>query len=208
MKNLGKCAIMAIAVALAIVSTADAAKKVTKAEKVERNYINIKSPSQFDTQIKMKKHTVVLFFDRSDKGGERAYDRAKKAYDAAADVELYKDQKDLQFLKVNTAYGDGDNHKIFDEYRVLNDGSIARKPVIFLFNNGKMIDNQLSGNVTEKRVRRFVESYFKDLRKAEEKPAPAKSSSYAKATADRASDKKKPAKTKMMKRQKSSLYGG
>lgn len=172
MKMIRNYCIGAAALSLVMVSTLEAAK-------VNRNYINIKSVDQFNKQIKQKKHTVVLFFDRSDKGGERAYNKAKKAYDAAADVELYKDQKDLQFLKVNTAYGD--NHIIFDDYRIINDedNTIARTPVIFLFVNGKVINNLLSGNITEKRVRNFVEGYFKDLRKKSEKtpakkPAPKK----------------------------------
>jgi hypothetical protein len=48
-----------------------------------------------------------------------------------------------------------------------------------------MIDNLLSGNITEKRVRRFVESYFKDLKKKEGKSSP-----------------------KKMQQKKSSMYGG
>jgi hypothetical protein len=175
--------ISAIALSLILVSVAQPAKV---AEKVNRNYINIKSLSEFNNQIKRKDHSVVLFFDRADMG-EGAYNKVKQAFDRAADIELYKDKKNLQFLKVNTGYKD--NLRIFQENRVLASGEIAEKPVILLFRNkGKMIDNQLSGDITEEHVRRFVENYFTDLRKKEAKPT-----------------RKKPARTKKMK---SSMYGG
>ncbi len=150
MKFTFKHIVTAMALSLAMVSVAEAKKS--------RNYTNIKSMDQFNKTVKQKAHTVVLFFDNAEMS-EKSYNKVKKAFDNSADLKLYTEQKNLQFLKVNTAYGD--NHRIFEENKVLNDGTIAKKPVIFLFRNGKMIDNQLSGNITEKRIKRFVENYFK-----------------------------------------------
>lgn len=148
MKFTFKHIVTAITLSLVMVSMVEAKK----------NYTTIKSMSQFNDALKAKKQTVVLFLDRKAMG-KQAYNDLEKTYDKFANTERYMDKQNLQFLMVNTAYKK--NHVIFEKHKVLNDGTIVEKPVILLFRNGKMIDNQLSGDMSKKRMKSFIERNFK-----------------------------------------------
>ena len=128
-----------------------------------KNYEKITSIAQFDKLRKNKKHLVVWFYRKSpketlSKAEQRAHDKLTKIYENVAGLELEKDKNKIAFVSVNVAKDDGG--EIFQRYNELDEGDMVSLPAILLFNNGKMIDNQMGGAMSTKRIKSYVERYF------------------------------------------------
>jgi hypothetical protein len=132
-------------------------------------YAQVGTSSEFDTIIndKSHKHVVVWFYYYAQEGEKKNiaqnmstadYESMRTLFNKVADVEQYKD-KASRFVAINVATKEGE--RIFDNYSVLDDGTLVELPAILLFRNGRMIDNQMGGVMTEKRVESFIERYFK-----------------------------------------------
>lgn len=130
-------------------------------------YTQVMSESKFNSTLKDNEHVVVWFYYYAKKGNKAQmeqnmttahYEDMSALYNKVAHVEQYKD-KNIKFIAVNVSTKEGEN--IFDKNSVLDDGTLVELPAILLFRNGKMIDNQMSGAMTETRVKSFIERYFK-----------------------------------------------
>ena len=120
-------------------------------------YTTITGESTFDKMLAEKKHTVVWFYN--DKNMTREdYNNLRTIYNKVANIERYVDGDNLQFLAVNASSTTG--RKIFLRYNELNDTTLVTLPAILLFRDGKMVNNQLSGEMTKERIKSFVERYF------------------------------------------------
>ncbi len=120
-------------------------------------YTTVKQVSSFDKLLAQKKHTVVWFYDAKNMTIEE-YNDLRAIYNKVANIERYVDRDNLQFLAVNVSSKSG--RKIFTRYNELNDTTLVTLPAILLFKDGKMVNNQLSGEMTKERIKSFVERYF------------------------------------------------
>ncbi len=130
---------------------------VSAAVDSEAYYTPVKSVTTFDKMLAQKKHTVVWFYNASAMSKE-SFNNLQAIYNKVANIERYVDQDNLQFLAVNTASKSG--RKIFVRYNEMNDTTLVKQPAILLFKDGKMVNNQLSGEMTKERIKSFVERYF------------------------------------------------
>ncbi len=131
--------------------------------KTKNYYTEAKNVESFDTMLKDKKHTVVWFYNYKNMS-RNDYKNLQKIYDKVANTERYTDRENLQFLAVNVSTKQGRN--IFNRYNELNDTTMVELPAILLFRDGKMVNNQLSGEMTKERIKSFIERYFKRVPKA------------------------------------------
>lgn len=150
MKISAKNIVCATALALCAVASAEA--------RTVSNYTKVKTPAAFDKMLAKKKHTVVWFYDYKEMPTQD-YTNLEAIYDKVANVERYEDKKDMQFLAVDVSTKQG--RAIFHNYNELNDDTMVELPAILLFkDNGKMVDNQLSGNMTKDRIKSFIQREF------------------------------------------------
>jgi|GEM_PF-6676024 len=153
------CLVSAIALTIGLVGMVEA--------KSNRQYTYVTSQKYFNSYIKSKPHVVVWFYHYAKKGDKREltenmskddFDATRALYNKVADVEKYNDKDNIIFLSVNVARNGG--QKIFAEHRVLDDGTIIELPAIVLFRNGRMVENEVGGKMTEERVEKFIERSF------------------------------------------------
>lgn len=121
------------------------------------NYSTVKTQAGFDKMLAKKKHTVVWFYDSKNMAAQD-YTNLEAIYNKVADVERYEDKKDMQFLAVDTSTKQG--RAVFQRYNEMNDTTMVDLPAILLFKNGKMVNNQISGNMNKERIKAFIQREF------------------------------------------------
>ena len=133
-----------------------------------KNYTKVTTIAEFDKLLKAKPHMVVWFYRKEPKQTltpveQQAHDTLTGIYERVAGLELKKDKKKIVFVSINAVKGDGEN--IFQQYNILNDGegtliTLDDGPKIILFKNGKMINSEMGGFMSEEGLKSYVERYF------------------------------------------------